>query len=184
MRRGLIKELERRAAREHAGRKKTALKTSAVYDTGAAPDRVAKTATLPNAAPGRVAKKLRLCLTGRPRRMEGALDVRYRSGRWKTLRARLISERKQCEGECRGYHPARYAHHTTSIKDDPSDRNFFDEAGIQVLCPGCHSYATTVEKAKRAGKPIPRRQTAAVRGCDVDGNPLDPNHGWYVGVNS
>jgi hypothetical protein len=56
MRRGLIKELERRAAREHAGRKKTALKTSAVYDTGAAPDRVAKTATLPNAAPGRVAK--------------------------------------------------------------------------------------------------------------------------------
>ena len=45
-----------------------------------------------------------------------------------------------------------------------------DESNLQTLCIDCHNQKTAAE---RAGKPW------RIKGCDVTGAPLDPNHPWF-----
>jgi 5-methylcytosine-specific restriction endonuclease McrA len=111
-------------------------------------------------------------------RMQGANDPRYGSYRWKQLRARLIAERKQCEGECKGFWPAKYADHVIEVRDDTSDDNFFDESNIQVLCAQCHGRKTAAERARRQGRKYTPRQMRTV----VDpatGLPLPGQAHWW-----
>ena len=44
---------------------------------------------------------------------------------------------------------------------------------VLSCCASCHNAKTRAEQLGR--EPAPR----VVKGCDVHGNPLDPNHDWY-----
>jgi 5-methylcytosine-specific restriction enzyme A len=107
--------------------------------------------------------------------MEGAADPRYRTTAWKRLRAKVIAERPMCEGRCGGLYEARYVDHQTEVSDDPSDWNFFNEAGLVPLCPACHALKTADERDRRLGR---KSRPRYLRGCDVNGDPLDPLHPW------
>lgn len=48
------------------------------------------------------------------------------------------------------------------------------DANLQSLCIPCHGIKTADDLARRAGKPV--------RGCGLDGRPLDPNHPWNAGA--
>jgi 5-methylcytosine-specific restriction protein A len=109
--------------------------------------------------------------TGRPTKMQGADDPRYRSYAWKQLRAKVIAER-QCEGRCGGIFPVKYVDHIKEVRDGGE---FFDPANLQALCAPDHALKTAEEKDKRLGK---KHTVRYLRGCDVDGDPIDPNHPW------
>lgn len=48
-------------------------------------------------------------------------------------------------------------------------------ADLTSMCPSCHGAKTA--RGSEAGA---IRSSKARKGCDVDGNPLDPNHPWNV----
>jgi hypothetical protein len=113
--------------------------------------------------------------------MQGADDPRYGSAKWQKLRAKVLRERPNCEGECRGFHRSRYADHVVEVRDDTSDENFFNEAGLAALCPRCHGRKTRREAARRKGLPEPKMRPV---NCGVDaatGLPLSPQHWWNQG---
>jgi 5-methylcytosine-specific restriction endonuclease McrA len=146
VRRGLIPELEKRAAREQRD----------------------------------LTKKRYLDVPGSPRRppkMEGAVDPRYRTARWQKLRSQIIAGR-QCQGDCGGVLPVRYADHIIPVREDTSDENFFNPANIQAICAPDHAKKTANERDKRLGR---KPRVRYIRGCDVNGDPLDSTHPWYVG---
>jgi 5-methylcytosine-specific restriction protein A len=107
----------------------------------------------------------------------GSQDPRYGSWRWKRLREKVKAARPRCEGECRGYYASKYADHVIEVADDTSDANFFNEANIASLCGKCHYRKTKREAARRAGLREPKFGPV-IRGCTVDGMPLDPDHWW------
>lgn len=88
------------------------------------------------------------------------------SARWQRLRARVLAEEPLCR-MCN--EPATDVDH---ISGDPSDNT---RVNLQPLCHACHSYKTGRE---RAGNPV------VIRGCDVDGWPLDPAHPWNLAKKS
>ena len=85
--------------------------------------------------------------------MQGAGDPRYGSADWKRLRAKVLRERPQCQGECGGFHRSRYADHIVEVRDDASDANFFSETNIQALCPRYHGRKSRRAEARRKGRP-------------------------------
>lgn len=46
----------------------------------------------------------------------------------------------------------------------------WDDDNLQALCKPCHSVKTIVDGS--------RGEQRALKGCDVDGIPLDPKHPW------
>jgi 5-methylcytosine-specific restriction protein A len=50
------------------------------------------------------------------------------------------------------------------------EQAFWDRSTWRALCLPCHASVTL---AQRAGRPV------RVRGCTVDGMPLDPSHFWH-----
>lgn len=88
---------------------------------------------------------------------------------WRKLRALVLAEQPLCQ-DCmrRGLIvPA------TDVDHADNDASNNDRSNLVGLCKPCHSYKTARhEHYKRTGEQLP------VKGCDVNGYPLDPNHHW------
>jgi 5-methylcytosine-specific restriction protein A len=98
----------------------------------------------------------------------------YNTANWKRLRKAHLAAFPWCEG-CermgRRYVRANTVDHRTAISDGGPP--FPGHDGLASYCAGCHSAKTargTEAGAVQSSKPR--------RGCDVHGNPLDPEHPW------
>lgn len=101
-------------------------------------------------------------------------DWPYNTTAWKRLRLAHLSLYPTCIG-CmdmgRGPVPANTVDHRHPISEGGNP--FPGHDGLVSYCPSCHSAKTargTEAGAIRSSKPR--------RGCDADGNPLDPAHPW------
>ena len=69
------------------------------------------------------------------------------------------------------YTPANTVDHIRPIRDGGAA--FPGHNGLASYCPACHSAKTA--RGTEAGA---IRSTKPRRGCDANGNPLDPSHPW------
>lgn len=103
----------------------------------------------------------------------------YSTARWQRLRKAKLARDPLC-AHCtlRGRVVQAVAvDHIVSIASggDP----FPDLDGLASLCLACHSTKTNaVDRPDRHGT------GRAVKGCDVDGNPLDPSDDWHRGASN
>jgi hypothetical protein len=91
--------------------------------------------------------------------------------RWDKARAGFLRSHPSC-AFCarRGVHTqATVVDHIVPHRGDM--RVFWDHANWQPLCAPCHNGAKRSYEA-----------TGRIRGCDEDGNPIDPRHWWNGGV--
>ena len=96
-------------------------------------------------------------------RDNSAITSDYR--RWRRLRKMLLSEEPLCR-MCQGLGKATLAtvvDHIISRRDGGTD----DRGNLQPLCAPCHN-----------GPKASFERTGKLRGCDVNGVPLDPGHPW------
>jgi 5-methylcytosine-specific restriction protein A len=97
----------------------------------------------------------------------------YTTQRWQRLRRHKLRAHPLCEACLQvGLIEAAVAvDHRIPIKRGGDPFPHLDE--LAALCEGCHNAKTRAEQLGR--EPAPK----VVKGCDVHGNPLDPNHDWY-----
>lgn len=97
----------------------------------------------------------------RPSARERGYDAR-----WDVERAAFL---KACPRCTRCGEPATVVDHVMPHRGDP--KLFWNRSNWKGLCATCHSrWKQSTERALRAGRPI--------KGCDIYGRPLDPNHAW------
>lgn len=89
-------------------------------------------------------------------------------GRWQRRRAAQLRKHPACKF-CQDFEgrlvPATVADHITPHRGDP----VLFAGPLQSLCATCHN--SRKQQLERTG---------AMRGCDADGMPLDPNHPWRI----
>ena len=91
----------------------------------------------------------------------------YDTQRWKRRRAAFLRAHplcRFCEATSR-VTLATLVDHKTPHKGD--ETLFWDQTNWQSLCKPCHD-----------GAKAELESTGRIRGCDVHGQPLDPNHHW------
>ncbi|WP_455275120.1 HNH endonuclease [Ralstonia thomasii] len=91
----------------------------------------------------------------------------YGTKRWFRLRHRQLSLHPLCAlcEKLGKVTPATIADHVTRHRGD--ETLFFDANNLQSLCKRCHDGAK--QQLEKSG---------TLRGCDVDGIPLDAGHHW------
>ena len=100
-------------------------------------------------------------------------DWPYNTAAWKRLRLAHLA----LVPECQGCAPmgrltrANTVDHVHAINEGGAP--FPGHDGLMSYCPACHSAKTA--RGLEAGAV---RSTKPRRGCDADGNPLDPAHPW------
>lgn len=101
-------------------------------------------------------------------------DWPYSTATWQRLRRLKLSEAPLCETcEDQGkITPALDVDHRVAIK--AGGPAFPEIEGLRSLCHSCHSIKTNALD-RRGGKGI------AIKGCDVNGLPLDPAHPFLTG---
>lgn len=89
--------------------------------------------------------------------------------RWQKARAGYLSAHPLCRfcHEKGRVTPATVVDHIRPHRGDMSI--FWDSSNWQALCAPCHD--TTKAQLERSG---------TIKGCDVEGRPLDPTHHWSV----
>ena len=94
----------------------------------------------------------------------------YTTQRWQRLRRLKLQLNPLCEYCLKQgrLEPARAVDHIVPIKSGGEAYPALD--ALQSLCNSCHTQKTNAE---REGKDF------SIKGCDVRGYPLDPNHAWY-----
>jgi 5-methylcytosine-specific restriction enzyme A len=100
----------------------------------------------------------------------------YCTSRWQKLRAAKLSHDPLCYVcRLRGVLvPANTVDHIRPIRD--GGEPFPDLDGLMSLCERCHNEKTNaVDRRDRRGSG--RR----FKGCDIDGNPIDPGDAWHGG---
>ena len=93
----------------------------------------------------------------------------YDTARWKRERAAFLRAHplcRYCEQQGRTS-LATVVDHITPHKGDPA--LFWNQENWQSLCATDHSAAKQQQE-----------KSGTIRGCDVHGMPLDPNHPWNV----
>lgn len=91
------------------------------------------------------------------------------SAAWRKLRALVLREQPICP-ECERMGQYTAANEVDHIDNDASNN---DRSNLIGLCKTHHSQKTARhEHFKRTGQWLP------VKGCDINGIPLDPNHHW------
>lgn len=101
-------------------------------------------------------------------------DWPYSTARWQRLRKAKLSESPLCETcERRGRKvEAQHVDHIVAIAAGGPAFPVMD--GLRALCASCHSIKTNA--LDRAGG-----KGVAIKGCGVDGLPLDPDHPFLTG---
>ena len=97
----------------------------------------------------------------------------YNTARWQRLRKQHL----QLERFCRGCAPRLVVANTVDHVHPISEGGpaFPSHDGLASYCPACHSRKTARgSEAGRAKTNKPRK------GCDLQGNPIDPEHPWHV----
>lgn len=92
----------------------------------------------------------------------------YNTKVWKYTRLAKLSAAPYCE-HCGA--PATQVDHITPVESGGPE---YDLSNLQSLCQRCHSAKTAMADGGFGN----RRGKARIRGCDVNGMPLDPNHPW------
>ena len=97
----------------------------------------------------------------------------YNTAAWARLRKAHLALSPMCiECEAAGrLREANTVDHRVPISD--GGPAFPGHDGLDSYCPACHSAKTA--RGSEAGAV---RSTKPRRGCDADGNPLDPAHPW------
>ncbi len=87
---------------------------------------------------------------------------------WRKVRRMKLAANPLCEWCLRGGRlvTAEHVDHIVPISHGGAP---LDLQNMQSLCPSCHSAKTSRDQGN-TDKPI--------KGCDVHGVPLDPNHPW------
>lgn len=101
-------------------------------------------------------------------------DWPYSTAAWQRLRKAKLSETPLCETcAMRGRRVvAEHVDHVVSIASGGYAFPALD--GLRSLCPPCHSIKTNALD-RRGGKGV------AIKGCEVNGLPLDPDHPFLTG---
>ena len=100
-------------------------------------------------------------------------DWPYNTARWKRLRIAHLDMEPACRG-CAAMGRMTIANtvdHIVPISEGGSA--FPGHEGLASYCPSCHGAKTA--RGSEAGA---IRTTKPRKGCDANGNPLDPSHPW------
>jgi 5-methylcytosine-specific restriction enzyme A len=96
----------------------------------------------------------------------------YGTKRWARLRALKLQISPLCE-TCLGHYqrvePATVVDHIVAINDGGMPYPPLDK--LRSQCASCHNRKTRI--VEQLGKEL------TVKGCDINGDPLDKNHAWY-----
>ena len=115
-------------------------------------------------------------------------DYPYNTSRWQRLRTAHLARYPLCEGcDAMGrLTPANTVDHRVPISEGGPAFPGHDglaccpalpaHDGLASYCPACHSAKTS--RGSEAGVVRTRRALRPRKGCDADGNPLDPAHPW------
>lgn len=101
----------------------------------------------------------------------------YNTARWQRLRLAHLSLEPMCRGcaERGGLTLANTVDHVKAIRD--GGHAFPGHDGLASYCGACHS-----AKTARGGEAGAARTTKPRRGCDANGEPLDPRHPWKTSL--
>ena len=97
----------------------------------------------------------------------------YTTQRWQRLRRQKLQERPLCE------YCLNEGRLTVAVAIDhiiPIARGGDAYPPLDHLMSCCASHHNQKTRAEQLGK---EHTPKGIRGCDVFGNPLDPNHDWY-----
>ncbi|WP_103729939.1 HNH endonuclease [Novosphingobium sp. HII-3] len=100
-------------------------------------------------------------------------DYPYNTAAWQRLRLAHLAIEPMCRG-CRKMGklaPANVVDHITAISE--GGPAFPGHDGLASYCAPCHN-----RKTARGAEAGAARTSKPMRGCDADGNPLDPAHPW------
>lgn len=103
-------------------------------------------------------------------------DWPYSTARWRRLRSLKLATDPLCE-PCTA--AGRLTVANTVDHDVPISAGgpaFPGLDGLTSMCPSCHGQKTA--RGSEAGAVRTTRPIQPRRGCDADGNPLDPAHPW------
>lgn len=110
-----------------------------------------------------------LAMATRSRDTRPSAAARGYGSRWEKARKRHLRREPLCR-------PCRKAGRTTAantvdhiIPHRGNEALMWDESNWQSMCPTCHSSGK--QRQEKSG-------AVQYRGCQTDGTPLDPNHGW------
>ena len=97
----------------------------------------------------------------------------YTTQRWQRLRKLKLQQHPLCESclQVGRIEPAVAVDHRKPIKSGGAPFPALDQ--LASLCVRCHNAKT---RAEQDGE-----DNWLVKGCDIFGYPLDPNHPWYRG---
>lgn len=108
--------------------------------------------------------------TLKQRQLETGRTLALDGKAWRKLRAWVLSRQPMC-ADCERRGLITFATEVDHVDNDPSNN---DPSNLVGLCKSCHSYKTQRhEHFKRTGTQL------ALKGCDVNGFPLDPEHPWH-----
>ena len=97
----------------------------------------------------------------------------YNTGRWQRLRRQQLRACPFCEG-CKARDLLTVANHIDHRRPISDGGDAFPSLdGLASLCASCHSSKTARGIEAGAVKTSKPR-----KGCDANGNPLDPRHPW------
>jgi 5-methylcytosine-specific restriction enzyme A len=96
--------------------------------------------------------------------------------RWRRARARYLAEHPLC-ASCLAEARLTAATVVDHLMPHGGDRQLFWDGQWQGLCKPCHD-SKTVRDGRWRRQSRGEQQVRHVRGCDIYGMPLDPNHPW------
>ena len=88
------------------------------------------------------------------------------SAQWRRMRELVLSREPLCR-TCAATGRTVPALHVDHVNGRADRREDYQPENLAPLCASCHSSKTN---SQRAGRPM--------RGCDANGNPIDPTHHW------
>lgn len=100
-------------------------------------------------------------------------DWPYSTGRWQRLRRQHLALEPLCQGCAPRLVPADTVDHVVPVSE--GGPAFPAHAGLRSYCGPCHSAKTA--RGTEAGAVRTRKPR---RGCDANGNPIDPAHPWSI----
>lgn len=103
-------------------------------------------------------------------------DWPYNTARWQRLRTLKLRTDPMCEActTAGRIEVANTVDHRVPISAGGATFPALD--GLASLCPSCHGAKTA--RGSEAGAVRTKRALQPRKGCDANGNPLDPSHPW------